>query len=638
MHASPSTVIALLIQLVAVANLTAQDLRVQPCADLYPFYHGVASGDPLTDRVIIWTRVSPDEVLDDIDVEWRMALDTGMTNIVAQGLAIAEVNRDLTVKVDVDGLDPNTFYYYDFKALGHYSLRGRTKTLPQANIDRVRLAVAACSNYEHGYFNGYKYLAERNDIDAVIHLGDYIYEYATGGYSANLDGRDHQPTNETITLDDYRIRHSHYKLDPDLRAAHQQFPWITVWDDHESANDAWFGGAQNHDAGEGDWFDRKAASKQAYYEWLPVRGEPGDPLYRRFQFGNLVRLMMLDTRLEARDEQVGATSNSVNDPNRTLLGADQKAWLDMEFLSSLATWNIVGQQVMMAPLTLFGQILNPDQWDGYQADRNWLYNRIQLSSLGRTIVLTGDIHTAWANELPLPFYNANQQIGSVGVEFVCSSVTSPGLPFVPSSAVQVFNPHVRYVDLGNHGFIVVEATPNYVQSDYIYVNTLDAPGGGAFVGASYRSNHGNPFVFNAGAALTNFTFAAAWAPDCPFTEIPDEEEEEEEEEEKEEKEEEEEPVAIASPERQLLVTGVYPNPFRNAVNVQLGLASSERLAVQLLDAQGSVLAVQDFGTLPQGLHYLELQLPNLAPGVYFISCHTANNRSVHRVLKLDDGF
>jgi alkaline phosphatase D len=597
-----------------------QDIRVLPCADLYPFYHGVASGDPLTDRVIIWTRVSPDEVIEDVEVTWRMALDTGMTQIVAQGSALAEIDRDLTVKVDVTGLQPNTFYYYDFQALESYSLRGRTKTLASGNLDRVRMAVAACSNYEYGFFNGYKYLAERNDIDVVVHLGDYIYEYATGGYSANIDGRVQEPANETITLEDYRIRHSHYKLDPDLRAAHQQFPWITVWDDHESANDAWFNGAQNHNAGEGDWVDRKAASKQAYYEWLPVRGTPEDPLYRRFQFGDLVRLMMLDTRLEARDEQVEATSSAVNDPTRTLLGDDQKDWLETEFISSMAAWNIIGQQVMVAPLTLFGAVLNPDQWDGYQADRNWLYNRIQLSSLGSTIVLTGDIHTAWANELPLSFYNAGQQVGSVGVEFVCTSVTSPGLPFIPASAVQVFNAHVRYVDLSNHGFIVVEATPEYVHSDYVYMNTLDSPGGGFTIGASYRTNQGSPYVFNAGVPLESVDFDAHFAPECPYSEPnPDEEE----------------PTNVSSEQRMLAVTGVYPNPFRNTLQVQLGIAVSDRLEVRLLDRAGGVLFTQDFGQMEAGLHYLELHLPDVSDGFYLLECRTTSSRCVHRVLRMN---
>jgi alkaline phosphatase D len=238
--------------------LVAQSTRSLPDEELFPFYHGVASGDPLEDRVIIWTRVTPVEAKDNVEVAWRMATDTGMVNIVAEGVFDTNLGRDFTVKVDVENLNPGTWYYYDFMALDNYSLRGRTRTLPSGDVDHLRFAVASCSNYEHGYFNAYKHIAFRNDLQAVLHLGDYQYEYQVGGYSAFIEGRQNEPANETITLEDYRIRHSHYKLDEDLRAAHQQYPWFTVWDDHEFANNAWVGGAENHDAGEGLWSDRKA--------------------------------------------------------------------------------------------------------------------------------------------------------------------------------------------------------------------------------------------------------------------------------------------------------------------------------------------------------------------------------------------
>lgn len=633
-----------------------QDMRVLPCVDLFPFYHGVASGDPLSDRVIIWTRVTPDEVIEDLEVEWRVALDSGMTELVATGSTFALLDRDMTVKVDVTGLQPNTFYYYDFKALDHYSIRGRTKTLPSGPIDRHRMAVAACSNYEHGYFNGYKYLAERNDIDLVLHLGDYIYEYAVGGYSANIPGRTNQPEHETVTLEDYRIRHSHYRLDADLRAAHQQFPFIAVWDDHESANDSWFGGAENHSPDQGNWFDRKAASKQAFYEWLPIRGDESDPLFRSFDIGNLVRLMMLDTRLHGRDEQVGLTSSQVSNPDRTILGQDQKDWLEWEFITSAATWNVLGQQVMMAPLRAFGAILNTDQWDGYEADREWLYNRIQQSSMGKTIVLSGDIHTSWANELPLPWYNANQQIGSAGVEFICTSITSPGLAFLPGSAAQLFNPHARYVNLADRGFLVVEYTPQYTHGDWVYVNTINAPDGGSYVGASYRTNIGSPFVFNAGAPLPNADYLDPLAPECPWVEPADEEEEEEDDEEEEEEEEEEEddeeeeeeedddeeeddeeeedPTSISEQERNFMVTGVYPNPFNSAVQVQFGLVNSARLTVQLFDLNGRMIYHQELGQFQQGLNYLELRLPELASGTYLLRLDAEGRSVTRRVMKL----
>ena len=238
-----------------------------------PFYHGVASGDPLHDRVIIWTRVTPDEINNDsIRVNWRIATDTMIFDVVNSGYFYTKQERDYTVKVDVTGLNPSTCYYYDFEVDGKFSVPGRAITADLGDNENVRFAVVSCSNYEYGYFNVYSALAERNDVNAVLHLGDYIYEYATGGYSANIANRSHEPAHEIVTLDDYRLRYSHYHLDTDLQRIHQQYPFICVWDDHESANDSWLDGAENHDpATQGNWIDRKNNAKKAYFEWLPIR-------------------------------------------------------------------------------------------------------------------------------------------------------------------------------------------------------------------------------------------------------------------------------------------------------------------------------------------------------------------------------
>ncbi|HYF01805.1 MAG TPA: alkaline phosphatase D family protein, partial [Patescibacteria group bacterium] len=290
---------------------------------LKPFYHGVASGDPVQDRVIIWTRVTP-ETEGDVQVFWRMATDTALKNIVAKGLFTTGQSRDYTVKIDVGGLQPNTTYYYGFTALGRNSLTGRTKTAP-VTTDRLRFAVVSCSNYQQGFFNAYGRIAERNDLDAVIHLGDYIYEYEEGGFGYNDKAqRGHEPKHEIVTQSEYRIRHSFYKLDPDLRRIHQQHPFIAVWDDHETANDAYKDGAQNHQSDkEGDWQQRKVAGKNAYMEWMPIR-EQESRIYRTLNYGNLAELIMLDTRLEGRQKQAdSATDPSLNDPNRTMLGTEQ---------------------------------------------------------------------------------------------------------------------------------------------------------------------------------------------------------------------------------------------------------------------------------------------------------------------------
>lgn len=289
------------------AGKTNKKLQSHFDQNLAPFYHGVASGDPLASQVILWTRITPDTP-GDVEVIWQIATDPQMQKIVNSGVVVTNEAKDYTVKVDADGLQPATTYYYHFSALGKNSLTGRTRTAPTANVDNLRFAVVSCSNYQNGYFNAYGNIAERNDIDAVIHLGDYIYEYATGefGYSDKI-GRTHQPSNEIITLEDYRIRYSYYRLDPKLRRLHQQLPFITVWDDHEFANDAYKDGAQNHQSNEGNWGTRKGNAFKAYFEWMPVRTNTlaSNRIYRKISYGNLVDLIMLDTRIEGREEQAG---------------------------------------------------------------------------------------------------------------------------------------------------------------------------------------------------------------------------------------------------------------------------------------------------------------------------------------------
>jgi len=285
---------------------------------LKPFYHGVASGDPLQNKVIIWTRVTPDED-GPLQVSWRIATDPEMTNVVNSGVVSTDISKDYTVKVDANGLQPATTYYYDFSAMGSNSLVGRTRTAPQGSIDQLRFAVVSCANYQDGYFNAYERISERNDIDALIHLGDYIYEYESGGYGHSDEvGRGHLPENEIVSLMDYRIRYSYYRLDPQLRKAHQQIPFITIWDDHEFANNAWMDGAENHQSGEGDWNVRKSNAYQAYFEWMPIRNPISDPnrIYRKINYGNLMDLILLDTRVEGREEQedslIGKRKGSLN--------------------------------------------------------------------------------------------------------------------------------------------------------------------------------------------------------------------------------------------------------------------------------------------------------------------------------------
>lgn len=446
---------------------------------MYPFYHGVASGDAMNDKVIIWTRITPDSGVYTYDVDWEMANDSLFTNMVNSGTVSTDSAKDYTVKVDVTGLDADNWYYFRFSAGGNTSVVGRTRTMPSGPKDMLRLAVTSCSNLNGGqFYHSYENMSHQ-DIDAVLHLGDYMYE-SSGGTSGS--GIDILPNHETTLLDDYRARYASYRLDTNLQKAHQLWPWYTVWDDHESANDSWYGGAQNHDSTEGDWQVRKAQAQQAYFEWLPIRNNPTNNdyhIYRSFPLGSLGDLIMLDTRLEGRSEQVATSSNAIDDPNRTILGTTQKQWFKDQLTQSTGKWKIVGQQVMFAPLEIFGgNIVNADQWDGYRADRTEVIEYVTNNNIDNVVVLTGDIHTSWANDVPIPGANYNPQTGdgSAFVEFVVSGITSGGanIPVTPS-IIQTINTHMKYIDLDKRGYLLLTITPDKVDSKWMHVSGIDQP-------------------------------------------------------------------------------------------------------------------------------------------------------------------
>ncbi|MCD2152703.1 alkaline phosphatase D family protein [Rhodococcus cerastii] len=490
------------------------------------FAHGVASGDPLPDAVIIWTRITPTAdatpgsgVGAAVTLNWQVATDEGFASVVASGSVAASAESDHTAKVDVTGLDSSTTYWYRFTAGSAVSPVGRTRTAPSnsADLDRLRFGVVSCSNWEAGYFGAYRHLAFREDLDAIIHLGDYIYEYGQGEYGArNGSVRLHEPAHEIISLADYRIRHAQYKTDPDLAALHLKLPFITTWDDHESADNAYRDGAENHTPGiEGDWADRKANSAKAYFEWMPVRPSGSGSsvqLYRRFRFGNLAEISMLDLRTY-RDEQ--PTMKQVDDPSRTITGRAQMDWLTSGIVTSPTQWKIVGNPVMITPCVFpplepattaaltelvgvpqAGVPYNTDQWDGYTADRTRLFDAITSNGVDNTVFITGDIHTSWACDLPT---NAANYPGgpTVGAEFVVPSVTSPNIDDmlkVPPRTVTVaaeeafkaVNRHVRYVELDSHGYGVFEIAREGTQMDWYYVDDLTNPQSNAHYAVSYR--------------------------------------------------------------------------------------------------------------------------------------------------------
>jgi len=471
------------------------------------FQHGVASGDPLADRVILWTRTSPISARTATVVTYAVATDPGFGVVVATGSTKTNALRDFTVKVDVAGLLPNTTYYYRFSADGAVSPIGRTKTLPVGAAPRLRMAVVSCSNFAYGYFNVYQRIAERADLDMVVHLGDYLYEYGTGQYGT---ARPCEPANEILTLADYRARHAQYKRDENSQAMHRQHPLVAIWDDHETANNSWVDGAENHTpATEGAWAARVAAALQAYYEWMPVRVV--DPLMprrnqRSYAFGNLVDLIMLEERLGARSEQLGTNIGSASgyftqtgayaDPARQMLGADEEAWLFAKLRSSTAKWKFLGQGVMFAQLKVVGApnaagggvFLNSDQWDGYQPARDRVYAVLTggagQAPVGNVVVLTGDIHSSWAADLTPDPNNPNPAAGgydpatgegSLAVEFVGTSVSSPGVND-PTGAVanslKPANPHFKYINLNQRGYMLIDADASRCVCEWWHIDTV----------------------------------------------------------------------------------------------------------------------------------------------------------------------
>ena len=521
--------VATLSMLGLTAPLMAHEGRSKPRSAV--FAHGVASGDPLHDRVILWTRVTPTNINQDIEGRWIMARDAAFRRIAAAGRFNTDITRDFTVKIDADGLEPGTTYYYRFEVRNARSPIGRTRTLPLRRVEALRIAFASCSNYPYGYFNAYARIAERQDLDLVLHLGDYIYEYALGTY-VNDDLvvlRDVVPANEIITLTDYRRRHALYKSDADLQEAHRQHPFICVWDDHESANDAWKDGAQNHNPenGEGEWSVRRRAAIRAYNEYMPIRSRSSadDKIYRQFRIGELADLIMLDTRLHGRDLQaafkpgasdVPVTDPTVSDPNRTLMGFDQEQWLYERLYQSKArgaTWRLLGQQIMMAQLssTFGATIINPDQWDGYAPARARLLETLRDNQISNNVVLSGDIHSSWCNDLTLnPWdataYNATTGQGVLAVEFVTPGVTSPGPIEDPATAdvvagqLRLVSPHIKYINMYRRGYGVLDVTRERVQCDIYHVATIDAVDSNETFAAGFVSEAGNNVLHPASSA------------------------------------------------------------------------------------------------------------------------------------------
>jgi alkaline phosphatase D len=499
------------------------------------FGYGVASGDPLADRVILWTRVNLDANAAPTSVQWELASDAAFTVLVASGTVATGADVDYTVKVDATGLQPGTAYWYRFRHEGETSRIGRTRTLPIGSVNQVRIAVFSCAAFPVGQFHVYADAANRGDIDVALHLGDYIYETGVSTAEqavASLLDRKMNPSYETVTLSDYRARYAHYHTDADLRNMHAAMPMIAVWDDHELVNGIWKDGAEGHDpASEGSFTARRAAAAQAWREWLPVRvPDPANPLqiYRSFNFGQLATLHMLDARVLARDVPIGRDgylAGAASDPARQILGQPQQDWLAAGLQASQATWQVVGQQVPMArmevPLSVFDNFtqsalddyitalnlapsartatqqalvdqpkipMDLNHWGGYPAGRERLLAAAKAAN-SNLVVLGGDSHNAFASDLR----DASGQ--GVGVEFDTPSVTSTGLElkyrdisrqFLADALVRIM-PDLKFAETSHRGYLLLTLTPDSARGDWIFVSSVLDNSFSAEVGRSLKT-------------------------------------------------------------------------------------------------------------------------------------------------------
>lgn len=493
------------------------------------FTHGVASGDPLADGVILWTRF----VGGDGRIAWEISEDESFGRPAARGEAQASPVSDFCVKVDARGLQPGRVYFYRFLAGSGPSLVGRTRTAP-ARAESLSVGLVSCANYAFGYFHAYGHMAARDDIDLVLHTGDYIYEYGEDEYprtELTVPGRAFDPDHEIVTLDDYYRRYQQYHTDPNLLALRAAKPISATWDDHEIANDATSTGAQNHQRTEGTYVDRVAAASKAYFDWMPIRrpDETRARLYRSLDWGDLARIVLLDTRYIGRVRQLdyrrglglrllsdgAGTQAAVEefrtqllDPSRTLLGAEQEAWVAETFAQSKErgqTWQVVAQQIAMGEQLVgagaaamvspeahsnvrryvtvaerLGRMRMPwnlDAWDGYPAARD-RFLQTCTAHANNAVILGGDSHNTWVNNLAAPGASHN-----AAIEFAGASVTSPGLeqamtagaPGAREAMMRSANPHLAWCDVTNRGYGALKFTRGACEAEWVaFANVRDA--------------------------------------------------------------------------------------------------------------------------------------------------------------------
>jgi alkaline phosphatase D len=487
----------------------------QPRFSAHPFTLGVASGYPLSTGVVLWTRLAPAPLIpgggmprEAVPVEWEVAADEGMSRVVQRGTTAATPEGAHAVHVEVDGLEPARWYWYRFRAGGEVSPLGRTRTAPPANtpLERLRFAFASCQHWELGYFNAYRQMVG-DDLDLLVFLGDYIYEYSSSLARVRQHGMP-----ESVTLDDYRLRHALYKSDPDLRAAHAAYPWIVTWDDHEVAND--YADDRSEQLHPREWFlRRRAAGYQAYYEHLPLRRRmvplgPHARIYHRAAFGNLVQFHVLDDRQfrspqpcvpAGRGGSVIGDCPERSDPRLTMLGDTQERWLQAGLDRSRAAWNVIAQQTLMAQLDRKpgpGRQFRTDGWDGYPMARRRLLEYLGQRKPGNPVVIGGDLHSFWVTDLKPDFEDPRSPV--VATELVGTSITAQASRTLDQVATLLTeSPHIRFAETTRRGYVRVELTPARLRADLRVMRTVAQPQSEADTLATFVVENGRPGALRA---------------------------------------------------------------------------------------------------------------------------------------------
>jgi alkaline phosphatase D len=587
-----------------------QDIYVN--ANLKPFYHGVASGDPLPTSVILWTRVTPDDTLaTTASGTWAIYRDLALTQQVQNGSFSTDQQRDFTVKLNIQNLSPGTYYYYQFETNGQKSIIGRTKTTDTGSVSNLRFAALSCTDIRTGYFTALGKIADRNDIDLVMHTGDYIYEQ--GGSGAV---RAHEPNAEIYRIQDYRTRLSQYRLDEDLQRCHQMYPWAIIWDDHDIVVDALRDTSLRHNASFGTYYARKKAAIQAAREWLPLR-DPDTTVnffknWMKLPYGNLADVYKIDARLYDRDRFATSVNDTIyGKPYHKFLGPEQHQWFTSSLAQSTARWKIVDNGLELAQFRILGQIGILENWDGYPNERNRFFDTLQYNGVNNVVFLTGDFHCAFASDVARdPYstsvYTPSTGAGSLCVEFVAPSATAENLneggfmgindPNLIRSLISGSNPHTKYINLVDHGYILLDINANRAQAEYYYMaDILNRNNRTENLGAIWMTEHAQNRLKNGGTTPSPSKTGIPPAPSYPTATE----------------------ATLGNP----VLMDLAPNPARSFARLNLVLPKPAIVEIALYDLQGRVIQqVLPTSQSAPGNYKLDFDLTNVPTGIYIVRC------------------